>query len=155
MALPDPFSCVAECRANIDSCNALIFDRWVATNFCKANIHPAKFDKRMGEISREAGECHLGWSSPPCDRSAPTTSVFLLQPASAFPCFREFSFSAQQGGTLNLNADEGSLRKCSLSCYVFCSVLHCCHWLYCHAILAIMQYVNTIGQKWSKTDNHG
>ena len=27
MALPDPFSCVAECRANIDSCNALIFDR--------------------------------------------------------------------------------------------------------------------------------
>ena len=67
---------------------------WQVTLSCN-NYMKTSAKKKRGKISisREAGECFLGWSSPPCDRSDLTTSVFLLRPASAFPCFRKFSFS--------------------------------------------------------------
>ena len=82
MTISDPFRCIAECTKIGSSCNALIFDRWKKTRGTNVSM-------RQMPIFREAGQCHLGWASPPCNKSEPTTSVFLARRISEFPCFSE------------------------------------------------------------------
>ena len=59
----------------------------------KKNYRRKNFLTRQMPIFREAGQCHLGWASPPCNKSEPTTSVFLARRISEFPCFSEPFFN--------------------------------------------------------------
>ena len=86
LTISDPFRCIAECTKIGSSCNALIFDRWKKTRGTNISM-------RQMPILREAGQCHLGWASPPCNKSEPTTSVFLARRISEFPCFSEPFFN--------------------------------------------------------------
>ena len=104
MTISDPFRCIAECTKIGSSCNALIFDR------CKKSYRRTYISTRQMPILREAGQCHLGWASPPCNKSEPTTNVFLARRISEFPCFSElFSTSSIKSLLMILNENSSFL----------------------------------------------
>ena len=100
MTISDPFRCIAECTKIGSSCNALIFDRWKKTRGTNVSM-------RQMPIFRKAGQCHLGWASPPCNKSEPSTNVFLARRISEFPCFSE-PFSASPTKSLLMILNENS-----------------------------------------------